>query len=399
MDISRIIYGMKKKLLFQMGGMMHILKNKGKYAICIGLITILSTSIAFGLDYEAIVIAPGTTIRQEKAFDSKQLDKLSVGAKIVVKEISDDWYHIKVSEGSCEGWICSEDAVINDNLFKKNSLKRGEVTTDVLNVRTGPSTDYTRSTQIRRGDTVTIINTSDTPEKWYEVVLSNSIKGWVHSDYIKITYNFPKGSINIDSVILKEQPNDNAARIAKLEKDEMIYIKNYVNDWYNIITPADAEGWVKSEHVTALPVSTSGVSRSGTGREVFSNIEAVATKYLGKKYVYGGNGPNSFDCSGFTSYILKTYYGEYLRSKGINSFPRIASAQATIGTPVSRGNLEKGDLVFFDTSGRIGDNISHVGIYIGSGKIVHASSSRCRIVTDNLSDRYYSTRFMKAVRL
>lgn len=62
----------------------------------------------------------------------------------------------------------------------------------------------------------------------------------------------------------------------------MIYIKNYVNDWYNIITPADAEGWVKSEHVTALPVSTSGVSRSGTGREVFSNIEAVATKYLGK---------------------------------------------------------------------------------------------------------------------
>jgi hypothetical protein len=122
LDISRIIYGMKKKLLFQMGGMMHILKNKGKYAICIGLITILSTSIAFGLDYEAIVIAPGTTIRQEKAFDSKQLDKLSVGAKIVVKEISDDWYHIKVSEGSCEGWICSEDAVINDNLFKKNIL-------------------------------------------------------------------------------------------------------------------------------------------------------------------------------------------------------------------------------------------------------------------------------------
>lgn len=379
--------------------MMHILKNRGKYAICIALITILSTSVAFGLDYEAVVITPETTIRREKAFDSKQLDKLNVGAKIVVKEISDDWYRIKVPESSCEGWICSEEAVINDNLFKKSSLKRGEVTTDVLNVRLGPSTDNTRTTQIRRGDTVTVINTSDTPEKWYEVILNNNIKGWVHSDYIKITYNLPKGSINIDSVILKGQPNDGAARTAELGKDEMIYIKDYINGWYNIITPTDAEGWVESKYVTVLLVNTPGVSRLGSGREVFGNIEAVATKYLGKKYVYGGNGPNSFDCSGFTSYILKTYYGEYLKSKGINSFPRTASAQATIGTPISRGNLEKGDLVFFDTSGRIGDNIGHVGIYIGNGRIVHASTSRHCIVTDNLSDQYYSTRFMKAVRL
>ncbi len=377
---------------------MHILKNKGRYAICIGLITILSTSVAFGLDYEAIVITPETTIRQEKAFDSKQLDKLNMGAKIVVKEISGDWYRIKAPENSCEGWICSDEAIINDNLFRENSLKRGEVTTDVLNVRLGPSTDNTRITQIRRGDMVTIINTSDTPEKWYEVILSNNIKGWVHSDYIKITYNFPKGSIDTDSVILKGQPNDDAAQIAKLEKDEMIYIKDYVNGWYNIITPADTEGWVESKHVTVLLVNTPGVSRLGSGREVFSNIEVVATKYLGKKYVYGGNGPNSFDCSGFTSYILKTYYGEYLKSKGIN-LPRTASTQATVGTPISKEGLQKGDLVFFDTTGKIGDNISHVGIYLGNGRIIHASSSRGCIVTDNLSSQYYATRFMKAVRL
>ena len=295
-----------KKSLFWMGGMMNILKTKGKYAICVGLTTILLfTSVVFGSGYEATVIAPETIIRQTKAFDGEQLGKLSIGAKVTVKEVSDDWYRIEAPNDKGEGWISSEEAVINNNSSKKNSLKKGDVTTDVLNVRLGPSTSNTRITQIRRGDTVTIINTSDTPEKWYEVVLNNNVKGWVHSDYIKITYNFPKGNVNTDSVILKQQPDNDMAHIAKLKKDEVVYVKDYVKGWYNIITSADMEGWTESEYITVLLTGGSDISR-GSGREVFNNIEAVTTKYLGKKYVYGGNGPNSFDCSGFTSYILKT---------------------------------------------------------------------------------------------
>lgn len=387
------------KIIILNGGMMNILKGKGKYAVCVGLtIMLLFTSVAFGLDYEATVIAPETIIRQEKAFDSQQLDKLSMGAKITVKEVSDGWYRIEAPGGQGKGWVFSGEVVINNNSSEGSSLKRGEVTTDVLNVRLGPSINNTRITQIRRGDTVTIINISDTPEKWYEVILNNNIKGWVHSDYIKITYNFPKGNINADSAVLKQQPNSDMACVIKLKKDEAVYIKDYAKGWYNIITSADIEGWVESKYVTVLLINTPGVSRSGSGGEVFYNIETVISKYLGKKYVYGGNGPNGFDCSGFTSYILNTYYGEYLKFKGIN-LPRTASTQATVGTSIGKENLQKGDLVFFDTVGRIGDNISHVGIYLGDGQIVHASTSRGRIVTDNLSDRYYITRFMKAVRL
>lgn len=379
--------------------MMNILKNKSRYIIFVGLMTmLLSTSVAFGLDYEAIVIAPETNIRQEKSFDSKQLDKLSMGTKITVKEVLDDWYRVETPDNKGEGWISSQEAVINDNSFDKNKLRKGCVTTAVLNVRLGPSTNNTRITQIRLGDIVTIIGISDTSEKWYEVILSNNIKGWVHSDYIKITYNFPQGNVNIDSVVLKQQPSNDAANIVELKKDETVYVKDYVEGWYNIVTPTDMEGWVENKHITLLLINASNVNRSGLNREIFSNVDIITAKYLGKKYVYGGNGPNGFDCSGFTSYILKTYYGEYLKLKGIN-LPRTASAQATVGTSVSKGNLQKGDLVFFDTVGRIGDNIGHVGIYIGNGKIVHASSSRARIVTDNLSDNYYSTRFMKAIRL
>lgn len=379
--------------------MMSILRNKGKYAICVGLITmLLSTSIAFGLDYKATVIVSETIIRQERTFDSKQLDKLNMGTKVAVKEISDDWYRVELPGGRNEGWVPSQEIVINDGSFKENSLKKGSVTASVLNVRLGPSTNNTRITQVCRGETVTIINTSDTPEKWYEVILNNNIKGWVHSDYIKITYNFPEGSINTDFVMLKQQPDNDSDYIAKLKMDEIVYIKDCAKGWYNVITSADIEGWVENKHITVVPINSANANRSGSNREVFNDVDTITSKYLGKKYVYGGNGPNGFDCSGFTSYILKTYYREYLKSKKIN-LPRTASTQAAIGTPVSRGNLEKGDLVFFDTAGRIGDNISHVGIYIGNGKIIHASSSRRRIVTDNLSDRYYSTRFMKAVRL
>lgn len=378
---------------------MNILKNIGKYTVCTCLATmLLFTSVTFGLGYEATVIAPETVIRQEKAFDSQQLDKLDMGTKVIVEEISDGWYCVEAPDGRGKGWVSSGEMVMSNGLPEGNSLKRGDVTTDVLNVRPRPSTDYTRITQIRRGDTVTIINTSDTPEKWYEVILNNNIKGWVHSDYIKITYNLPKGVISVDSTVLGQEPKSDTACVAKLKKDETVYIKDYTEGWYSIITSEDIKGWVESKHIKVLLIDTPNVNRSGSGREVFNDIETITSKYLGKKYVYGGNGPNGFDCSGFTSYILKTYYGEYLKTRGIN-LPRTASAQATVGVSVGRENLQKGDLVFFDTVGRIGDNIGHVGIYLGNGQMIHASTSRGRIVTDKLSDQYYATRFMKAVRL
>ena len=146
---------------------MNILKSKGRYIIYVGLMAmLLSTSVAFGLDYKAVVIVPETIMRQEKAFDSKQLDKLNIGTGVTIKEVSDGWYRVGVSDTQSEGWISSDEVVIYDDLFMENSLKKGDVTASVLNVRLGPSTDNTRITQICRGDTVTIINTSDTPEKW-----------------------------------------------------------------------------------------------------------------------------------------------------------------------------------------------------------------------------------------
>ncbi|WP_181781456.1 C40 family peptidase, partial [Pseudonocardia pini] len=86
----------------------------------------------------------------------------------------------------------------------------------------------------------------------------------------------------------------------------------------------------------------------------------TALAQIGKPYRYGATGPSSFDCSGLTSFAFK--------NAGV-SIPRTSRAQSTVGSPVSKGDLQPGDLVFFYKP------VSHVAIYIGNGQVVHASTS------------------------
>lgn len=88
-----------------------------------------------------------------------------------------------------------------------------------------------------------------------------------------------------------------------------------------------------------------------------SEVVQVAKRYLGAPYVWGAEGPNSFDCSGFTSFVY--------RQVGVD-LPRVSRDQIGAGQPVSRQDLEAGDLVFF------GNPIHHVGIYVGDGMMIHS---------------------------
>jgi len=111
----------------------------------------------------------------------------------------------------------------------------------------------------------------------------------------------------------------------------------------------------------------------------------VAKRYLGRRYVWGAVGPRSFDCSGFTQYVMR-------KSKGVR-LPRISRKQAYYGRYVSRSHLRAGDLVFFDTSRRRRGYVNHVGIYIGNHKFIHASSARHRVVITSLNRPFYNARF------
>ena len=110
--------------------------------------------------------------------------------------------------------------------------------------------------------------------------------------------------------------------------------------------------------------------------------------FRSKKYVYGDTGNKGYDCSGLT-------YSLFLNSMGIE-IPRNSSAQSTIGIKVDKSGLAPGDLLFFTTSGK---GISHVGIYIGEGNMIHASSSKARVSIDSIEDSYFSKRYVTARRV
>jgi len=122
-----------------------------------------------------------------------------------------------------------------------------------------------------------------------------------------------------------------------------------------------------------------------------SNLLRVAKSQLGVGYVYGGNSPESgFDCSGFVQYAYK----EGAKKK----LPRRSQDQAKVGTKVSKDELQSGDLLFFDTAKR--GHINHVGIYIGEGKFIHATSGKKYCVTiSNLNKGFYKRTFRFAKRV
>jgi cell wall-associated NlpC family hydrolase len=109
-----------------------------------------------------------------------------------------------------------------------------------------------------------------------------------------------------------------------------------------------------------------------------------ALRFLGVPYVFGGTSTSGFDCSGFVQHVFAML--------GIG-LPRTADAQYDAGRPAV-GGPRAGDLVFFDTYG----GVSHVGIYLGNGKFVHASSSH-GVMVSHLSDSYWAARYVGAKRL
>lgn len=117
-----------------------------------------------------------------------------------------------------------------------------------------------------------------------------------------------------------------------------------------------------------------------------AEIVQKAESYIGIPYQWGGTSPEGgFDCSGLTMAVYNLV--------GLN-LPRSSRDQFAAGTPISRNQLEKGDLVFFETSGR--GRVSHVGIYIGEERFIHAPGKNKQIRFDSLASGYFHRRYAGA---
>lgn len=136
--------------------------------------------------------------------------------------------------------------------------------------------------------------------------------------------------------------------------------------------------------ITASPFMTTEADASGTTPD---DIAAYAMKFKGTPYKFGGTTPSGFDCSGYIRYVFNHF--------GI-SLPRTSAEQYNAGSSVSKGNLQKGDLVFFANTYKKG--ISHTGIYLGDGNVISAESGGVKVSNIN-TNPYWGPKYAGAKRL
>ncbi|MCX7921921.1 MAG: SH3 domain-containing protein [Clostridia bacterium] len=340
-----------------------------------------------------VITGDGLNLRESPDTSSKVLTKLSKNTQVTIISDSNGWY--KVSYDGKTGWISGQYVTVK--VVKEPEY--GVITGDDVNVRDNPSTSSDVKAQLSEDTKVEILDETD---GWCKVK-AGSVTGWVSRKYVSIN-NGQSATINADDVNLRKSPSTTSEVVHELYEGEKVSVLESSGDWMKVKTLDGKSGWVfkgfvsvnktqktsrSVENVVTQTAPEKDVDESKPSADE-SQIVSYAKKFLGVKYVYGGSSPKGFDCSGFVLYVYDKF--------GIN-LNRVAADQAKQGTRIKKAELKPGDLVFFDTNG--GHNyINHVGMYIGNGKFIHASSGRSthRVTISDLTDGFYANAYMTARR-
>lgn len=315
-------------------------------------------------------------IRTEANTESEVVGKLYRGCATDILEVVGDWVRIK--SGKVEGYIKSEYLAIGvdaEALVEEFADKYATITTQTLYVRQEQSTDSKITTMVPGGETYYIIKEH---ESWVEILLGQDDDGqdetgYVSKDYIDIEVKF-KYAISIEEEQAKLAAEE-AARQAEIERLEALAKEQEENRQREAAKKAAAEKAAKeaaknnnsnSSNSSKNNSSTTSSSESSKGSGTGQQIADYAVKFVGNPYVWGGTSlTRGADCSGF----VQSVYSQFGYS-----ITRVSADQASsAGKEVSMSDLRAGDLIFYrNSSGRV----NHVAMYIGNGKVVHASNAR-----------------------
>ncbi|WP_010308775.1 C40 family peptidase [Kurthia senegalensis] len=230
---------------------------------------------------------------------------------------------------------------------------------------------------IKRNAKVTLLKKRTVNGKWWYQISGSGKKGWVaignwkklrlssvktykhtYKTKTRKSYYASAGSFNARSGIIPRGKQVKTTQYRTVNGVAWVRVSGY--------------GWTLKSNLKTVTKKTSS--------SVSSTI-SYGERFLGVPYVWGGTTPSGFDCSGFTSYVYKHALGK--------SIPRTSTAQYASSKKISKSSLQVGDLVFFNTSG---GGVSHVSIYAGNNKLLHAAGNKVKY--SNINDGYWNKRIV-----
>lgn len=346
---------------------------------------------------QKVEIKEGNTIKVSRKIEirilplinSSKVENISKNSDVTISEILGNWCYVESDKQS--GWVIKtnlENNIANNEPEaepkteekkeektetkkeeKKEETKKEEskttqtkkmyISSKTVNLRREANTTSEIIDQLSRNTEVTVIEKIN--NTWSKVKVGN-FTGYISNEYLS--------DKKVEEVSSRSLENDRTPEIEpKDQKEEKKEEK-------------DAKIENKKEEKKESKIKNKTESKKEDNNSVTgAKVVEYAKKYLGHKYVYGTAGPDTFDCSGFTSYVYK-HFGY--------SLSRTSGGQRSNGKEVKKANLKAGDLVCFS---------GHVGIYIGGNNFIHAANPKKGIIITSLSNSYYKKTYITARRI
>jgi cell wall-associated NlpC family hydrolase len=401
-------------------------------------LSLVSRSEALAPVVVQAAISDRLNVRNGPGTEYDVVKRLASGAEVQVIGKYGDWLQIRERVDMPIYWVSAELVSLPEGaiytLFDVASTeipappppKVGTVAETGLSLRDGPGTNYVAMTKLESGAQLDLL---ERYEDWYHVGIPGGTDGWVKAEFMSVEPSIIErllvaesipdpnpalvGSITDNSVNLREGPDSRYKKVGTINSNEQVDLIGKHKDWFKIRRGDGSEAWVFSDFLSttervirrvpattnfpALPVVTArssvpGASASLADIPASGDVASYATRFVGSRYVWGGASPSGFDCSGFTSYVYRQF--------GV-SLPHSAAGQFSTRYGASVGsmdNLAPGDLVFFVNTGG-GRGITHVALYIGGGRIVHAMTPRYGVQISSIYESYWVQHYYGGIRV